>query len=142
MDEEIRGLEERRIDDDNRDIIQARRGDRGGNLKKKSSVKHSQLIFFCDEDNDQNRLRNTQIELFCSVFACNLKGPKIHGSTGSNIIFTAGIREINEIKNVKKLERIKDRKNVLKKVSRVVEFVKSTIIDIFLRYQSITALIF
>ena len=142
MDEEIRGLEERRIDDDNRDIIQARRGDRGGNLKKKSSVKHSQLIFFCDEDYDQNRLRNTQIELFCSVFACNLKGPKIHGSTGSNIIFTAGIREINEIKNVKKLERIKDRKNVLKKVSHVVEFVKSTIIDIFLRYQSITALIF
>ena len=142
MDEEIRGPEERRIDDDNRDIIQARRGDRGGNLKKKSSVKHSQLIFFCDEDYDQNRLRNTQIELFCSVFACNLKGPKIHGSTGSNIIFTAGIREINEIKNVKKLERIKDRKNVLKKVSHVVEFVKSTIIDIFLRYQSITALIF
>ena len=131
MDEEIRGLEERRIDDDNRDIIQARRGDRGGNLKKKSSVKHSQLIFFCDEDYDQNRLRNTQIELFCSVFACNLKGPKIHGSTGSNIIFTAGIREINEIKNVKKLERIKDRKIVLKKVSRVVEFVKRTIIYIF-----------
>ena len=89
VDQEIRGPEERFIYEDNRDIVQARRGDRGGNLRKKSSVKHSQLIFFCDEDYGRNRLRNTQIELLCSVFACNLKGPKIHGSTGSNIIFTA-----------------------------------------------------
>ena len=137
VDQEIRGPDERFIYEDNRDIVQARRGDRGGNLRKKSSVKHSQLIFFCDEDYGRNRLRNTQIELLCSVFACNLKGPKIHGSTGSNIIFTAWIRKINEITNVKNLERIKDREYVFKKVSRVVEFIESTAIDICLRDQSI-----
>ena len=40
---------------------------------------------------------------------------------------------------MKNLERIKDREYVFKKVSRVVEFIESTAIDICLRDQSITA---
>ena len=49
--------------------------------------------------------QHTKTELF--VFACNLKGPRIHGSTGSNIIFTAGKRKIDKIKSVSKPEEQK-----------------------------------